>query len=85
MAEVVLPYLEHPDDQTWRGRCSPIASRMDIGSRRSRRDGDAGRTGGTNNRSILENNIAFMDDCLSKDAISSASLGAFAKEAGAVI
>ena len=35
-----------------------------------------------NNRTILQNNIAFMDDCLAKGVISFAALEAFSKKQG---
>src|ERR1700685_3672826 len=38
-----------------------------------------------NNRTILENNIAFMDDCLSKGAISFATLKAFSDKQGPLL
>ena len=38
-----------------------------------------------NNRTILENNIAFMDACLAKGAIPFASLTPFHAETGSLI
>jgi hypothetical protein len=38
-----------------------------------------------NSRRILENNIAFMDDCLAKGSISLAALEAFAKKQGPLL
>jgi hypothetical protein len=76
LAEVVGPYLNNPDDQAWRGAMAAYRSRM-----KSALDGlDATPMPPEwrdNNRTILENNIAFMDDCLAKGAISFATLKAF--------
>ena len=81
LAEVVGPYLNNPDDQAWRGPMLAYRSRM-----KSALDG----LGATpmppewldNNRTILTNNIAFMDECLSKGAITVAALKAFADKQG---
>jgi hypothetical protein len=79
MAEVVGPYLDNPDNQSWRSPMLAYRSRM-----ASALDGlDATPMPPewrANNRSILENNIAFMDACLAKGAISSASLAPFAQQ-----
>lgn len=79
MAEVVGPYLDNPDNQSWRGPMLAYRSRM-----KSALDGlDAAPMPAEwrdNNRAILENNIAFMDACLAKGAISSASLAPFTQK-----
>jgi hypothetical protein len=76
LAEVVGPYLNNPDDQAWGGSMLAYRSRM-----KSALDGlDATPMPPEwrdNNRTILSNNIAFMDECLSKGAISFAALKAF--------
>jgi hypothetical protein len=76
LAEVVGPYLNNPDDQAWRGSMLAYRSRM-----KSALDGlDATPMPAEwrdNNRTILMNNIAFMDECVSKGAISFAVLKAF--------
>ena len=81
LAEVVGPYLNNPDDQAWRGSMAAYRSRM-----KSALDGlDATPMPPEwrdNNRTILENNIAFMDDCLSKGAISFATLKTFSDKQG---
>jgi hypothetical protein len=81
LAEIVGPYLENPADQSWRGSMLAYRSRM-----KSALDG-LGETSmqpewRDNNRIILENNIAFMDECLAKGAISVAALEAFSKKQG---
>jgi hypothetical protein len=79
LAEVVVPYLNSPNDPTWRGSLAAYRSRMQTAL-----DGldatpmpDDWRS---NNRSILQNNIAFMDACLKHDAISADALQEFAKK-----
>jgi hypothetical protein len=79
LAEVVRPYIDNPDDQSWRGSMLAYRSRM-----KSALDGldltlmppewlD-------NNRIILENNIAFMDECLTKGTVPFAALKAFSEK-----
>ncbi len=81
LTQIVGPYLDNPADQSWRAPMLAYRSRM-----RSALDGlaltpitpewrDA-------NRVILENNIAFMDDCLAKGTISFAALETFSKKQG---
>jgi hypothetical protein len=76
LSEVVGPYLNNPDDQAWRGSMLAYRSRM-----KSALDGlDATPMPPEwrdNNRDILENNIAFMDDCVNKGSVSFAALKTF--------
>jgi hypothetical protein len=79
LAEVVVPYLNSPNDLTWRGSLAAYRNRM-----QSALDGldatpmrDDWRP---NNRSILQNNIAFMDECLKGNVISADALQEFAKK-----
>ena len=76
LAEVVGPYLNSPDDQAWRGSMLAYRSRM-----KSALDGlDATPMPAKwrdNNRAILQNNIAFMDDCVTKGAVTFAALKTF--------
>jgi hypothetical protein len=79
LAEVVVPYLNSPNDLTWRGSLAAYRNRM-----QSALDGldatamqDDWRP---NNRSILQNNIAFMDECLKNNVISPEALQEFAKK-----
>ncbi|MFH0302938.1 hypothetical protein AAFX91_38415 [Bradyrhizobium sp. 31Argb] len=79
LAEVVGPYVDNPGDKSWRGSMLAYRSRM-----QSALDGldrtpmEAGWR--DNNRTILQNNLAFMDECLAKDAIPFATLEAFGKK-----
>ncbi len=79
LAEVVGPYLNNPADKSWRGSMLAYRSRM-----QSALDGlDATPIQPdwvVNNRTILQNNIAFMDDCVAKGMIASAALEAFGKK-----
>jgi hypothetical protein len=81
LAEVVGPYLNNPDDQAWRGPMLAYRSRM-----KSALDGlDATPMPAEwrdNNRTILTNNIAFMDECLNNNAISFVALKAFSDKQG---
>jgi hypothetical protein len=79
LAEVVVPYLDSPSDLTWRGSLAAYRNRM-----QSALDGldatamqDDWRP---TSRSILQNNIAFMDECLRNSAISADALQEFAKK-----
>jgi len=79
LAEVVGPYIDNPDDQSWRGSMLAYRSRM-----KSARDGldltPMPPEWRDNNRVILENNITFMDECLTKGAIPFAALKAFSEK-----
>src|SRR5437867_6254950 len=79
LTEVVGPYLDNAADQSWRSSMAAYRARM-----KSALDGlDATPMQADwrdNSRIILENNIAFMDDCLAKGVISFAALQAFAKK-----
>jgi hypothetical protein len=77
LSEVVMPYLENPDNLAWRGALLAYRSRM-----QSAFDGlDATampEDWRANSRAILQNNIAFMDGCAEKGAISFSDLQSFA-------
>jgi len=79
LTEIVGPYLDNPASQSWRGPMAAYRARM-----KAALDGlDATPMQADwwdNSRIILENNIAFMDDCLAKGSISLAALQAFAKK-----
>jgi hypothetical protein len=79
LAEVVGPYLDNPANQSWRGSMLAYRSRM-----QSALDGlDATPMAAEwrdNNRTILQNNIAFMDDCTAKGVIPFAALESFGKK-----
>jgi hypothetical protein len=79
LAQVVGPYLDNPTDQSWRGPMLAYRARM-----QSALDGleepPMPPDWRDNDRIILQNNIAFMDDCLGKAAVSFAALQAFTKK-----
>jgi hypothetical protein len=81
LTQVVGPYLDNPTDQSWRGAMLAYRSRM-----KSALDGldltPMPADWRENNRIILANNLAFMDDCVAKGAISFAALEAFSKKQG---
>jgi hypothetical protein len=79
LAEVVGPYVDNAEDKSWRGSMLAYRSRM-----QSALDGlDATAMEPdwrNNNRIILQNNLAFMDECLAKGVIPFATLEAFGKK-----
>jgi len=79
LAEVVGPYLDNPEDQSWRGPMLAFRSRM-----KSALDGldltPMQPDWRDNSRIILQNNIAFMDECLAKGVVSFAALKAFSEK-----
>jgi hypothetical protein len=79
LAQVAGPYLDNPEDKSWRGAMLAYRSRM-----QSALDGldltPMEPDWRANNRIILQNNISFMDDCLAKGIISFAALEAFSKK-----
>lgn len=79
LAEVVGPYLDNADNKSWRGSMLAYRSRM-----QSALDGldltPMQADWRDNNRTILQNNLAFMDDCVAKGVISFAALEAFGKK-----
>src|ERR1700736_985956 len=84
LAEVVMPYLDSPNDRTWRGSLAAYRSRMQsaldsLDATPMREDWRP------TNRAILQNNIAFMDECLAKNTISMDALQAFAKKQGPLL
>src|ERR1700726_2587020 len=79
LAEVVVPYLDSPNDLTWRGSLAAYRNRMQYaldGLDATAMQDDWRPT----NRSILQNNIAFMDECLKNNVISADALQEFAKK-----
>jgi len=84
ISEVVLPYVDNPGDKSWvapmRGYVTEMKSALDgIGAAEMPDDWRP------NSRAILENNIAFMEDCLAKGVISLDAVQAFAKKQAPVL
>ena len=79
LAEVVGPYVDNPDDKSWRGSMLAYRSRMQ--SALDGLDATPIEPGWRDDsRTILQNNIAFMDDCVAKGVIPFATLEAFGKK-----
>ena len=78
VSEVVLPYVDSPNDKTW---VAPM--RAYLAEMKSALDGigaaDMPDEWRPNSRSILENNIAFMEACLAKGVISLDAVQEFSK------
>ncbi|MGZ5841063.1 MAG: hypothetical protein ACXWJ8_03905 [Xanthobacteraceae bacterium] len=79
LAQIVGPYLNNPDDKSWRGAMLAYRSRM-----QSALDGldltPMEADWRDNNRTILKNNIAFMDECIAKGEIPFGALETFGKK-----
>jgi hypothetical protein len=84
LAVVVAPFLNSPNDLSWRGSLAAYRNRMQsaLDSLDATPMRDDWRP---NNRSILQNNIMFMDECLESNAISPAALQEFAKKQGPLL
>jgi hypothetical protein len=81
LTQVVAPYLDNPANLSWRAPMLAYRSRM-----QSALDGLDETAMPTewreDNRVILKNNLAFMDDCLAKGNVSFAVLEVFSKKQG---
>src|SRR5215469_2541779 len=79
LSEVVMPFLDNASDTSWRGSLLAYRSQM-----QSALDGldkaDLLGDWQENSRLILQNNIAFMDDCAKNGVITAAAFQAFAKK-----
>jgi hypothetical protein len=77
LTEVVSPYLENPQNQAWRASLAAYRSRMQsaLDTLDAAAMPDAWRA---TVRTILQNNVGFMDDCLQRGVITVAALEAFA-------
>jgi len=84
VAEVVTPYINSPNDRSWRAGLARYRTEM-----QSALDGlDASpmrEDWKPTSRAILQNNIAFMDECLAKNAITLDALQGFAKKQGPLL
>jgi len=84
ISEVVMPYLNNANDKTWvapmRAYLTEMKSALE-GIDAADQDADWK----PNSRAILENNIAFMEDCLAKGVIAMDALQAYAKKQGPFI
>jgi hypothetical protein len=84
LGEVVVPYLNSPNDRSWRGSMESYRVRMQAAL--DGLDATALRADWKpNSRAILQNNIAFMDLCLKNNAISPEAVADFAKKQGPLL
>jgi hypothetical protein len=84
LGEVVVPYLNSPNDRSWRGSMGSYRVRMQaaldgLAATALREDWKP------TSRAILQNNIAFMDECLSRNAITPDAMAAFSKKQGPLL
>ena len=79
LGEVVAPYLDNTENQSWRGPLLSYRSQMQTAL--DTLDGtDMPADWQANSRRLLQNNVAFMDACTEKGAISTADLQSFAHQ-----
>jgi hypothetical protein len=79
LSEVVAPYLDNPANQNW--RASLLAYRSQMQSALDTLDAsDVQADWRGTMRTILQNNVAFMDSCAKKGAITMADMQEFAKQ-----
>src|SRR5436853_7012355 len=79
LSEVVMPYLDNKADQSWRGPL--LAYRSQMQTALDTLDAtDMQADWRTTNRTLLQNNIAFMDACAESGAITLADLQDFARK-----
>jgi hypothetical protein len=84
LAEVVVPYINSPNDHAWRASLAAYRTRMQAAL--DGLDATALRDDWKpNSRAILQNNIAFMDETLKANAISPDALAEFAKKQGPLL
>ena len=84
LGEVVIPYVNKPDNLAWRGPMTGFRTQMQT-ALDSLGAVDMQEDWKPTSRSILQNNIAFMDECLKSNAISPDALQNFAKKQGPLL
>ncbi len=84
LAEIVMPFVTSPNDSAWRGPMAAYRTRMQtaLDTLDAAPIQDDWKP---TSRSILQNNIAFMDECLSKNVITLEAVQAFAKKQGPLL
>jgi hypothetical protein len=84
LGEIVVPYINSPNDKSWRPSMMTYRIRMQAAL-----DGlDATALQDDwkpNSRAILQNNITFMDECLKNDAITPEGVEEFGKKQGPLL
>jgi hypothetical protein len=84
LAEIVTPYLSSPKDQSWRAALLAYRSRMQSAAEEIDKT-DMPANWRANSKKILENNVAYMDECAAEDGITLAGLQSFAKRQGPLL
>jgi len=79
LAEVVMPYLDNTSDTSWRASLLAYRSQMQS-ALNGLNAADLLGDWQENSRVILQNNIAFMDDCAKNGVITVAAFQDFAKK-----
>jgi hypothetical protein len=79
LSEAVAPYLDNSANESWRGPL--LAYRSQMQTALDTLDAtDMPADWRANSRTLLQNNVAFMDACAEKGAISTADLQSFARQ-----
>jgi hypothetical protein len=79
LSEVVMPYLDNAENQSWRGPL--LAYRSQLQTALDTLDAtDMQADWRATSRTLLQNNITFMDGCIEKGSISTADLHSFARK-----
>src|SRR6202023_2034125 len=79
LSEVVMPYLDNTENQSWRGPL--LAYRSQMQTALDTLDAtDMQADWRATSRTLLQNNVAFMDSCTEKGSISMADLQSFARQ-----
>jgi hypothetical protein len=79
LSEVVAPYLDNEANQSWRGPLLAYRSQMQT-ALETLDATDMQVDWRATSRTLLQNNIAFMDACTEKGSISTADLQSFARK-----
>jgi hypothetical protein len=79
LSEIVMPYLDNAANQSWRGSLLAYRSQMQT-ALDTLAAVDMPADWRTNSRALLQNNVAFMDACLEKGAISTSDLDGFTRQ-----
>ncbi len=81
LAQVVGPYIDNPDNNPGAARCWPSGFRSRMQSALDGLDATPMEPAWRdNNRTVLKNNLAFMDECIVKGVIPFGALEAFGKK-----
>ena len=78
LSQVVTPYLDNAANQSWRGPLLTYRSQIET-ALDTFDAADMPSDWRANNRSLLQDNVAFMNACIEKGAISTADLQSFAR------